>query len=401
METENLNILKLIGIKAKEDFKTGFYNIHPDIGLNYQMNRFFDGSKQMLNEMREVTSRVHNYSDYIHEFLTLSENAFAKNRLLHAAWYLRSAEFYMFPKDERKNNSRLCFIKWMKEYYKIQESQHFNIPYGNATMSAYRFQPSSSIGTIVFFGGFDSYIEELFSSQLYFYQNGFDIITFEGPGQGATLEEGHIPMTYEWHKPCKAVFDYFKLNDVTLIGLSLGGCLALRAAAYEPRIKRVVCDDICTDFQEAIFKQIEPIAKIALKTLLKLGASTLVNNLVYKKMKSNLMQEWGTTQGMHTLGAKNPYEFFKKIEVLKTFTISHLVKQDVLLFGGSEDHYIPLHQFYDQIQKLKNVRSLTARLFTEKEQAQNHCQVGNVELSLQVITEWIKGLKQRDKQELL
>jgi hypothetical protein len=60
METENLNILKLIGIKAKEDFKTGFYNIHPDIGLNYQMNRFFDGSKQMLNEMREVTSRGHN-----------------------------------------------------------------------------------------------------------------------------------------------------------------------------------------------------------------------------------------------------------------------------------------------------------------------------------------------------
>jgi hypothetical protein len=47
---------------------------------------------------------------------------------------------------------------------------------------------------------------------------------------------------------------------------------------------------------------------------------------------------------------------------------------------------------------LKNVRSLTARLFTEKEQAQNHCQVGNVELSLQTIVRWIKGLVDRDTQ---
>jgi pimeloyl-ACP methyl ester carboxylesterase len=400
METENLNFQKSIGIKTKVNFKTGFYNIHPNIGLNYQMNRFFDGSQQMLNEMREVTPRIHNYADYIREFLALSEKAYLQNRLLHAAWYLRSAEFYMFPKDERKNGGRLHFIKLMKEYYNVQETQHFNIPYGNTTMSSYRLQPESSIGTIVFFGGFDSYIEELFSSQLYLFQNGFDIITFEGPGQGATLEEGHLSMTHEWHEPCQAVFDYFKLNDVTLIGLSLGGCLALRAAAYEPRIKRVVCDDICTDFHEAIFRQIEPVAKIALKTLLNVGASSLVNHLVYNKMKGNLMQEWGTTQGMHTLGAKSPYEFFKKIEVLETSSISHLVKQDVLLFGGNEDHYIPLHQFYDQIQTLRNARSLTARLFTAKEHAQNHCQVGNVELSLHVITDWIKGLQQRDKQGL-
>jgi hypothetical protein len=44
------------------------------------------------------------------------------------------------------------------------------------------------------------------------------------------------------------------------------------------------------------------------------------------------------------------------------------------------------------------VRSLTARLFTEKEQAQNHVQVGNTELSLQTMVRWIGGLMQRDKQ---
>jgi len=98
------------------------------------------------------------------------------------------------------------------------------------------------------------------------------------------------------------------------------------------------------------------------------------------------------------LGAKSPYEFFKKTGAFETLSVSHLVKQDVLLFAASKDHYVPLHQFYDQIQMLKNVRSLTAHLFTEKEQAQNHVQVGNTELSLQTIVAWIKGLQERDKQ---
>jgi len=38
---------------------------------------------------------------------------------------------------------------------------------------------------------------------------------------------------------------------------------------------------------------------------------------------------------------------------------------------------------------LTGVRSLTARLFTQSEHAQNHVHIGNVGLSLQVIVDWI------------
>ena len=389
---------QIMNSNGKSLFNVGYYSIHPDVSLNYQMNRFSDGSEQMLNEMREVTPRIKNYADYTRELLALSEKAYSQNRLLHAACYLRSAEFFMFPDDRRKNASRLRYIQWMKEYYQIRDSQHFNVPFGDVTMSTYRFTPESPIGTIVFFGGFDSYIEELFAHQLYLFQHGLDVITFEGPGQGATLEEGRLPMSHEWHKPCKAVLDYFKLDDVTLMGYSLGGCLAIRAAAVEARISRVVCDDIVSDFREFPFRMLAPPARIAVSTLLKLGASSILSPLIGWKMKTSLVIDWGVKQGMHTLGAKSPYEFFKKTGAFETRSVSQLVKQDVLLFAGGKDHYVPLHQFYDQIQTLKNVRSLTARLFTEKEQAQNHCQVGNVELSLQTIIAWITGLKERDKQ---
>ena len=41
---------------------------------------------------------------------------------------------------------------------------------------------------------------------------------------------------------------------------------------------------------------------------------------------------------------------------------------------------------------LKNVRSLTFRLFTDKEDAQNHCNVGNGQLTIDVICDWIEQM---------
>jgi hypothetical protein len=65
--------------------------------------------------------------------------------------------------------------------------------------------------------------------------------------------------------------------------------------------------------------------------------------------------------------------------------------------GGQEDHYIPLHQFFDQQKSLTNVRSLTSRLFTRKETAQNHCQLGNVGLSVKTIVDWVEKMGESAK----
>lgn len=53
---------------------------------------------------------------------------------------------------------------------------------------------------------------------------------------------------FQWEKCTSAVLDYYNLNDVTLIGISLGGYLATRAAAYEKRITRLVMYDLIYDF---------------------------------------------------------------------------------------------------------------------------------------------------------
>jgi len=68
---------------------------------------------------------------------------------------------------------------------------------------------------------------------------------------------------------------------------------------------------------------------------------------------------------------------------------SDLVKQDVLILTGAEDHFIPLKMHDMQVKALVNARSVTGRIFTQKDQAQNHCQIGNTGLALDVMLKWL------------
>ena len=74
---------------------------------------------------------------------------------------------------------------------------------------------------------------------------------------------------------------------------------------------------------------------------------------------------------------------------------SELVKQDVLILTGKEDHLIPFKMHDMQIRALTNARSVTGRVFTKEEHAQNHCQNGNIGLALQVMLQWIEEKSSR------
>jgi len=379
-------------------FPVAFYDdLHPDFGVNFQMNRCYNFSNDigMLSEMREVSPRINDYGEFIEEFLKLYERSLTSGHMLRAAHYLRTAEFYMTLDNPQKQEYRKQFISLMREHFQIDASKHYLVPYEDGFLAAYRFTPQNPQGTFVVFGGFDSYVEEMFKTVLAMKEAGFDVVVFDGPGQGGTLEDYGIAMTHEWEKPVKAVLDYFALDDVALIGVSLGGYLVMRAAAYDSRIKRVVADDVCVDFFETLLRQFPAKSRGLVTQLIahnnKVNAA-LFNYLIGKLAKKSLMLEWGVAQGMHVMGTCSPYEFLRKCRLFNAVEVSPLVVQDVLLMGGQEDHYIPLHQFFDQGRLLTNARSLTSRLFTRKETAQNHCQLGNVGLSVEVIVDWAEQM---------
>jgi len=89
------------------------------------------------------------------------------------------------------------------------------------------------------------------------------------------------------------------------------------------------------------------------------------------------------------MGSATPADVFAAWREYRTDDISSLVTRDVLLMAGSKDHYMPLSMLPDQLMTLTAAHSVTARVFTEAESAQNHCQIGNMGLALKVILDWL------------
>jgi pimeloyl-ACP methyl ester carboxylesterase len=380
--------------KAPPKLYIGWYDLHPDVSLNFQLNRWASiGGPEWLADVRPVLPSLTSYDAWINSFVALGETAVSQGRTLHAALHFRCAEFFMTPSDPRKEPLRKQLLAMLREALGVDASARQEVPYGGLQLPVWHFPAQGALGVALVFGGFDSYIEELFPVLLHMREEaGWSVIAFEGPGQGSVLEDQHAPMTPQWQGPVSAVIDALGLDDVTLIGVSLGGCLAIRAAAFESRVSRVVAFDVLTDMFECTTRQ-QPVAvSMALRGLLALGAAKLIDEPMRVVAHQRPVVEWGLAQAMHVFGCSSPSEAVEATRAYQTRDISGRVRQDVLLMAGSEDHYVPLEQLWEQGRLLSAARSITARVFTTQEYGQAHCQVGNIPLAIRVFSEWRKSL---------
>jgi hypothetical protein len=69
-----------------EGFPVGYYDdLHADFRMNYEMNRFSTGEADMIEEMRSVSSRIHDLRDYSRELFALGEAALGRGEKLKGA----------------------------------------------------------------------------------------------------------------------------------------------------------------------------------------------------------------------------------------------------------------------------------------------------------------------------
>src|SRR5215469_4626036 len=371
-------------------FPVGYHPLHPNALLNYQMNRFWGwvGEEQMLEELRAAAPRIAGYPDWIREMLELSDKALANGRRLPAAYYAEMAHFFTAPDDPRRQPALQRFLDNVLAANGVTPDDHHLVPYQQAHLSAYRFTPERPRGTIVLFGGYDTYIEEWLPAILAFRDAGLDIVAFDGPGQGTVLDAG-TPMTPDWHLPVAAILDYFGLAGVTLVGFSLGGCLVIRATAREPRVARAIAWDICTDSFQAANKDLGAAGLGAIMANSGQIPASVVNAAVAEAGKTDLETDWAFRQGERVMGAATPADVLKAWREYNTGDVSPLVTQDVLLMAGTKDVLIPFPMLGEQLLTLTAVRSVTARVFTEAEHAAAHCQCGNTGLAFKVILDWL------------
>jgi len=368
----------------------GWYELHPDVSLNFQLNRWAaTGGPEWIADVRPQLASLRDYDSWRNTFVRLGETAAAQGRTLHAALHFRCAEFFMVPSDSRKEPLRKRLIAMFREAAGVPESAKREVACGDWRLPAWHFSSDAPAGTMVVFGGFDSYIEEFFPILGSLRNRGWNVIGFEGPGQGSVLEEQRAPLTRDWHRPVAAVLDAFRLDDVTLVGISLGGCLAIRASAFEPRVRRVVAFDVLSDFFECMMMSVRPAQAVhVLRGLMSVGADSLIDSAMRGAARRSPLIDWGISQAMHVFGCERPSQALHIAQSYHTADVSAHVRQDVLLFAGAKDHYVPLTQLWDQARALTAARSITARVFTDEERAHAHCQVGNLPLAIGTISDW-------------
>lgn len=379
------------------DTPVGYHHFCDDISINFQCNRWLQwiqvsrADEAVVHyEIAGLAQRAEGYPEWIDGFLGLAENARAAGRVFAAAYYDRAANFFMLPEDPRRPATRARFVAQMRETYGVTP---VHVPFGNGYLPTYDLRPDGTQShTILMHGGFDSFVEEFFPMIAALVDDGFRVVVFDGPGQGGALDEAGLAMTPDWGRPVGAVLDHFDLDDVTAVGVSLGGALVIRAAASESRITRVVAYDIMDDFFEAVTRQIGPGTGPVLRLMLALRATRLVNAIGRIAAARRPVSDWGLRQGMQVTGTTTPYDFIRATLGFRTAGISSDITGDVLLLAGADDHYVPLHQLPRQAAALTRARSVTTRTFTALEEASNHCQVGNIGLVTRVITAWLDQL---------
>lgn len=109
-------------------------------------------------------------------------------------------------------------------------------------------------------------------------------------------------------------------------------------------------------------------------------------------MEMNYRMKWEINQQMHITKSKTTYEASVKMAIAPSEENMHAdkIQQDVLFFSGNEDHFIPIRLHKKQAAALIDAKSVTDRIFTKEEHAQNHCQIGNIGLALDTMLNWLK-----------
>ncbi len=369
------------------DLPVGYHPFHRDPLFNYQLNRPYSLGSGRYRDLVEAGARVGSFEEWKAEMVRQALRAEAEGRALNAAAYYRAAEFYTFAGDANKSSLYDLFIACFERSEEGRGFRRVRVPFGDAELPALILEPGGEPrGTIVIHGGYDSFIEEFHALLRFFAAEGFRAIGFEGPGQGAARRKAGLTMDYRWERPVAAVLDHLGLDDVTLVGLSMGGWFALRAAAFEPRVRRVIASGHAYDYM-----RVSPAAAAWLLVFFHDHMPGFTNRMSRRQIRKGGMEAWNISHLMYVVGTDEPMEGLDfALELSEENLHCDRVTQDVLLLASTRDHFIPFRLHEEQRARLTAVRSLTDRVFTEADHAASHCQVGNIGLALRVMADWVE-----------
>jgi len=321
----------------------------------------------------------------------------AHDGLLRAATYWRSAEFFTrdADPDPRGRAAYEASVRCFADAAALMSPAvtPVKIPFEGTSLPGYLYQPprGGPQATLIMHTGFDGWAEELHHcGALAAQQRGYTVLTFEPPGTGKPCYDGLV-FRPDWESVVSPVIDWAVARPevdpgrIALFGLSMGGGLAPRAAAFEPRIAALVCIDGVYDIGQAYTARLG----LGADTERRLTAETdpELDAALAQVMHTSSQVRWAFRQGMWSFGVRTPRAF---LAASLAYTLRGGIAEKItcpVFVGRAESDEFFRGQPEELMQHLTAPATLAS--FTDAEGAGAHCQVGAQHLLAARMLDWL------------
>ncbi|MDD1683240.1 MAG: alpha/beta fold hydrolase [Methanoregula sp.] len=331
----------------------------------------------------------------------------ARESYYRAATYYRTAEFFLHgnPSDPR------IIETWKKGREAFRDALALDtvpyeivaIPYGNTTLPGYFYKVDSSKKArplLIVQTGFDGCQEELHPYAMEGIKRGYNVLTFEGPGQGEVIRVQHLPFRADWENVITPVVDYavnrpdVDRTRIALWGISLGGYLAPRGAAYEPRIAALIVDGGTYDVGQSLVSRMQkaggPAAGMTeqdLQEWLQTDPEEF-NGAMRGAMVQDTGTRWLNENGMFVFNASSPAQFWARWMDMSMAGSAEKIRCPTLVTAGAADHFDPgavqARALFDHLSCEKELM-----VFSDEYGAGSHCQLGAFSQSFAAKFDWL------------
>ncbi|MGW5245778.1 TIGR03086 family metal-binding protein [Streptomyces sp. NPDC004129] len=270
------------------------------------------------------------------------------------------------------------------------------IPYDGTTLPGYVYRSDDSGAprpTVVMFNGFDGTAEEMhFFGAAAAVERGCTVLTFDGPGQPGTRHRQGLMFRPDWENVVTPVLDYAETlpgvdpERIAVLGASMGGCLAPRAAAFDRRIAAVIALDGVYDLGDISTASI-PLPRQEAERRLRAPHDLGIDAALEAAMASDPSTKWALEHGMFAMGVDTPRAFAAAyLDYHLRDGIAERIACPVLVCSGEDDGFFKgqPEKLYDHLTCEK-----TFMAFKEREGAEAHCQSGAQRLAFARIYDWL------------
>jgi pimeloyl-ACP methyl ester carboxylesterase len=354
-----------------------------------------DGNeKDWFRAWRDTAERVHRIAD---EALAHGHQRSARSAFLRASNYYRNAEFFRrvnVPRDlEALAVARLSRETFVSAIALMEHPAcRVEIPYGSATLPGYLFLVDDTgrpRPTVVYTNGYDSTAEESwFVIAAAALQRGYNVLAYDGPGQGAVIRETGLVFRHDWEVVLSPVLDYCEQQPeidpraIVLFGYSMGAYLVGRAAAFDHRAAALILNDGIYDFHQAYVNAVPG----WLMRRIQSGKDALANRVMGALATGNTQVRWGLNNGAWTMGADSYADFIRRTTDYTLAGIADQITAPTLIMDAEEDQFLAGQP---AILAAAMTAQTTLARFTTAEGAGEHCHVGSLPRAHQVIFDWL------------